>query len=402
MTPDKLTITIVSAIGGACLLSLLVALLVLANVDRLRRLLQIQPLQAPQPTLPGRYVLPYIQPGPLVEPVGPEPDNSTQRRSTYTRASSDEHLPPRNATPGPSNVPRTPPPAYDLTEAEEYGRFLRSVFRSPTPDLPLITIPDSPEGPIRALLPEPIDEAPVPSTTLDNQSIPATLRPGPIRLGTPAHLCPLPDSDSDSSEYGGNEPVAEREDDDPLNPHGADYEWPELEAIDRAILGPYRSQAWELRRVDIESRSRYEGPENRIRMAPHFYHQPFPLPDSPTYAAPHPRRVQKYRPPQYGAQPFAGQNSPDRQPGGSNNIPIDPPPDPPIQRTPTEHLQDAKDLADCKAECIRQMRQAIEDEEQAHDEHVRYWNLLNQNQGKGKEPDRGRQGAPPPPPDPNW
>ncbi|SJL15736.1 uncharacterized protein ARMOST_19241 [Armillaria ostoyae] len=42
----------------------------------------------------------------------------------------------------------------------------------------------------------------------------------------------------------------------------------------------------------------------------------------------------------------------------------------------------------------------LENEERSHDEHIRYWNLPNQNQAKG--PTRGRQGAPPPPPDPNW
>ncbi|SJK98253.1 uncharacterized protein ARMOST_01514 [Armillaria ostoyae] len=272
MTPDELTITIISAIGGACLLSLLVALLVLANVDRLRRLLRIQPLQNPQPNLPAHYVIPYVQPGPFVEPMGRIHAPTPQRRTTYVHSSSDEQLPPRNATPSLSNVPRTPPPAYDPAEAEEYGRFLRTVFRSPTPDLPLITIPDSPEAPVRALLPESDNEALRPQTPLHNQPVHRPLPTGNIRIGTPAHLCPLPDSDNDSdsdsnpSDYGGNEPVAERDNDDPLNAHGLDFEWPELEAIDRAFLGPYRSQAWELRHIDVEQRSRFEGPENRIRM----------------------------------------------------------------------------------------------------------------------------------------
>ncbi|SJL15338.1 uncharacterized protein ARMOST_18831 [Armillaria ostoyae] len=504
MTPDELTITIVSAIGGACLLSLLVALLVLANVERLRRLLRIQPLQDPQPTLPAHYVVPYVQPGPHVEPVGPINTPDLQRRTTYVHTSSDEHLP-RNATPGPSNVPRTPPPAYDPTEAEEYGRFLRTVFRSPTPDLPLIMIPDSPEAPVHALLPEPNDKAPCPSTPICRQSIRTTLHTGGIRVGTPAHLCPLPDSDDeasasdDSSDYGGNEPVAEREDDDPLNPHGGDYEpgrsdestsrqeadmrdqkteygwegtsplpedpqsldseetrpsprafitidteqstiplqettsWmPAPEPPRSNALSPIYSSPWHWQRETgpismvppdfdhfnqdpetfgwaDEEEEEYTTLDHRdyqgYTSAPHNYYQLFPLPDSPTYAPPHPRCVQKYRPPQYSTQIFAGQNSPDRQPGGSNDIPVDPPvdviPDPPVQRTPAERLQEAKDLADRKAEHIRVMRQAIEDEENAHDEHVRYWNLPNQNQGKGKQPDRGRRGAPPPP-DPNW
>ncbi|SJL16417.1 uncharacterized protein ARMOST_19941 [Armillaria ostoyae] len=248
MTPDELTIVIVSAIGGACLLSLLFSIVILANIDRIRRLLRIE---TPPPTLPAHYVVPYVQPGPLMEPVGTIHAPAPQRRSTYRAPSSDDDLPlsPRNATPGLSNVPRTPPPAYNpADEAEEYGRFLRTVFRSPTPPLPLIMIPDSPEAPIRALLPESDNETPRTPSPLRRQRLSGTLHTGGVRIATPAHLCPLPesDSDSDSSDYGGNEPVAEREDDDPLNPHGHDYEWPELEAIDRAFLGPYRSQAWEL------------------------------------------------------------------------------------------------------------------------------------------------------------
>ncbi|SJL05192.1 uncharacterized protein ARMOST_08559 [Armillaria ostoyae] len=59
--------------------------------------------------------------------------------------------------------------------------------------------------------------------------------------------------------------------------------------------------------------------------------------------------------------------------GGSNDIPVDPKPD--TQPTPAERLQQAKELAKQKAEHIQQMRLAIEDEERAHDEHARYWNL---------------------------
>ncbi|SJL02939.1 uncharacterized protein ARMOST_06280 [Armillaria ostoyae] len=141
--------------------------------------------------------------------------------------------------------------------------------------------------------------------------------------------------------------------------------------------------------------------------APHFYHQPFLLSDSPTYAGNyqnhqthHPRRTQQYRPPQYGRFIMGAQDPPDPVPSRSNDIPEDPPVDPPIL-TPAERLQRAKDLADQKAERIQQMREALEAEEQAHDDHVQYWNLPNQNQRKGKEPDRRRHSAPPPP-DLNW
>ncbi|SJL08913.1 uncharacterized protein ARMOST_12287 [Armillaria ostoyae] len=212
MTPDELTIVIVGVIGDTCLLSLLFSLIVLANAERIRRILGIE---TPPPTLPAHYVVPYVQPGPLMEPVGTIHAPAPQRRSTYHATSSDEHLPPRNATPGPSNVPRTPPPAYNpADETEEYGRFLRTVFRSPTPPLPLITIPDSPEAPIRALIPEPDNETPRTPSPLRRQRLSGTLHTGGVRIATPAHLCPLPDSDnesnnSDSSDYGGNEPVTE-------------------------------------------------------------------------------------------------------------------------------------------------------------------------------------------------
>ncbi|SJL15523.1 uncharacterized protein ARMOST_19023 [Armillaria ostoyae] len=275
MTPDEISILVAGLIGGSALLSLFVALIVLTYADQLRRIFRIQPLAPVTPALPGHYVLPYLQPGPLVEPVGQIHAPTPQRRATFPAASSDDDLPvpPRNVTPGPSNVPRTPPPAYDPAETEEYGRFLRAIFRSPsTPELPLITIPDSPPAPTRALIPESDNPSQSSSTPFGRESIHRTLPPGRIEIGTPAHLCPLPDSDDESnsdsasSDYGGNEPVAERDDDDPLNPHGDDHEWPELDAVDRAFLGPYRSQAWELRRLDIEQRSRYEGPENRVRM----------------------------------------------------------------------------------------------------------------------------------------
>ncbi|PBK70863.1 hypothetical protein ARMSODRAFT_1017639 [Armillaria solidipes] len=149
MNPDELSISIITAIGGACLLSLLVALLVLANIERVEQIFRIQRHRPRPTTLPARYVIPYVEPRPLVERVDPE--QRTQRRVSYLQRTSDDI--PRNATPGPSNVPRTPPPAYNPA-AEDYGRYLRDRFRSPTPDLPLITIPDSPESATRVLDPE--------------------------------------------------------------------------------------------------------------------------------------------------------------------------------------------------------------------------------------------------------
>ncbi|PBK73756.1 hypothetical protein ARMSODRAFT_972138 [Armillaria solidipes] len=91
---------------------------------------------------------------------------------------------PTPAPRGPSNVPRTSPPAYDPTEAKDYG-----------------SDPD-PEDPEQIWVYQPR---------------PRTLPAGPIHvaLSPIPHLCPLPDSNSHSSDYGGNEPIAEREDDIP-------------------------------------------------------------------------------------------------------------------------------------------------------------------------------------------
>ncbi|SJL11306.1 uncharacterized protein ARMOST_14709 [Armillaria ostoyae] len=484
MTPDELTITIVSAIGGACLLSLLVALLVLANVERLRRLLRIQPLQDPQ-TLPAHYVVPYVQPGPLVEPVGQIHAPTPQRRATYPATSLDEHLPSCNATPGPSNVPRTPPPAYNhAQEAEEYGRFLRTVFRSPTPDLPLITIPDSPEAPVRTLLPESDTEAPRPQTPFHHQPLRNTLPPGSISFDNPTHLCPLPDSDddsnSDSSDYGGNESVAERENDDPLNAHGLDYEpgsseestssseadlrdqktddgWgntsPSHEDLPFPVSEEMRPSPRAYTQIDSEQNttplpeteygtpaqgptqssepsSTYYSPWHwqkeitQISMAPpdfdhfnqdpetfgwadedeemntaldqgdyrgytsapHFYHQPFPLPDSPTYAGNypnhpqnhHPQRIQQYRPPQYGQYIMGGQDPPSSVAGGSTK-PTDPP-----QPSNEERMQQARELLAIKDRCLAELRLELANQEAEREAHADLHRLSD----KGKKPDR--------------
>ncbi len=63
------------------------------------------------------------------------------------------------------------------------------------------------------------------------------------------------DSDSDKSERELNlfvDPDRQRRDSDPLNPHGGDYEWPELTNTDRAIFRPHQTAAWELRQQDFD------------------------------------------------------------------------------------------------------------------------------------------------------
>ncbi|SJK99898.1 uncharacterized protein ARMOST_03209 [Armillaria ostoyae] len=437
MNPNDITITITAAIGGACLLSLLTTLLVLAYTDRLHQLLCIRPIPR-TPTLPTRYVLPYVQPGPLMERVGPQPTYPPVRRATYHQNSSDE-FPPRNTTPGPSNVPRTPPPAYPAEDTEEYGRYLRAHYRTPSPDNPPPVHAPNPQHAhfenaqtqIRALVLKQAlrhsgNTSPIWIGSPDHEP-PAPLilhTASPVRIGTPAHLTAYPreDSDSDSSDYGGNEPVPKREDDDPLNAYGGDYEPGSSDGLtssSEATSTPWMSESrwastspsptqplfhdaeemlpWRPEYSPIETKwSTQPLPGNEYRMlAPEprpnseswlttyshwpspretaqtwmeppdfdnfyqdeetfggyttniygdnggytpalhqpFYTAPFPLPDSPNweYQRPtsfpiHPRRIQGYRPHQYGTHPFAGQGLPEltdnnEQEGGSNDPP---------------------------------------------------------------------------------
>ncbi len=53
---------------------------------------------------------------------------------------------------------------------------------------------------------------------------------------------------------------------DPFNWEGPDYEWNELEQIDRDILGPEAVEAWELRRADIEARTSWHHAGTREHM----------------------------------------------------------------------------------------------------------------------------------------
>ncbi|PBK66202.1 hypothetical protein ARMSODRAFT_1021792 [Armillaria solidipes] len=128
-------------------------------------------------------------------------------------------------------------------------------------------------------------------------------------------------------------------------------------------------------------------PQARYNFPPY----PFPLPDEPLQP-PHPRRVQKYRPPQYGTHPFVGQNSPinDEQPdqGGSNQ-----PPEP----TKEERLTAAKERSEEKQRAAEDLRRRYEATLEASKGHDMIWNFDRpDNKGKGKDPDRGR------PPVPEW
>ncbi len=54
---------------------------------------------------------------------------------------------------------------------------------------------------------------------------------------------------------------------DPFNWEGPNYEWNELEEIDREILGPERVEAWELRWADVEARTSRQHAGTREDMA---------------------------------------------------------------------------------------------------------------------------------------
>ncbi|SJL10875.1 uncharacterized protein ARMOST_14270 [Armillaria ostoyae] len=133
----------------------------------------------------------------------------------------------------------------------------------------------------------------------------------------------------------------------------------------------------------------------------HHIPNPQPLPDAPCRI----RQHSQYHGPRT-SHLIAGTND---EAGGSNNIETDPPVDPPVdpptdpsQPSNAERLQLAMELAERKAQRLEEIRQEVEEAEQAHDEHIRYYNLPLPNQSKGKDPERGRAGAPEPPPEPNW
>ncbi|SJL16886.1 uncharacterized protein ARMOST_20416 [Armillaria ostoyae] len=131
--------------------------------------------------------------------------------------------------------------------------------------------------------------------------------------------------------------------------------------------------------------------------APHFYHQPFPLPDSPTYANPfqsrppptQSRRIQQYRPPQYGQYQMGGQGPEDPIPGGSA-MPTDP-----AQPTNAERLEAARQqsLANRREyDLLKAQMEAAQAKMMTHDV---TWDFSQPpDPSKGKEPDRGRPDVP--------
>ncbi|SJL16393.1 uncharacterized protein ARMOST_19917 [Armillaria ostoyae] len=229
MNPDDLTITVTATIGGACLLSLLT---------------------------PS-----HLPPHPLCPSLRPtRTTHGTNGHATNLPPHPEGDLPPEFLRRVPAQEcdsraqqcsKNPPPPAYPTNEAEDYGRYLWAQFHIPPPNHPIPIHDPNPQRTdfentqtqiwalvLEQALQHPGNASPIQVGSPDHETPLVLHTAGPIHIGTPAHLAPYPDEDSnsDSSNYGGNEPVAEREDDDPLNAYGGDYEWPELGAIDQCVL----------------------------------------------------------------------------------------------------------------------------------------------------------------------
>ncbi|SJL15225.1 uncharacterized protein ARMOST_18711 [Armillaria ostoyae] len=131
---------------------------------------------------------------------------------------------------------------------------------------------------------------------------------------------------------------------------------------------------------------------------PDFYHQPFPLPDSPNYSGdypryppppPHPFRVQQYQPPRYGRNQFGGQGPDDPVPGTSTN------PEP-TQPSNEERLEAAHQQSHANRreyDVLKAQMEAAQAKMMTHDV---TWDFAQPPDPKGKEPERGR------PPVPNY
>ncbi len=291
MTPDlttSQTIGLATAIVSFCLTVFFTTLIVLTYGHRIRQYLRrrgllVQPRPQTPAHLPFHYVLPFQQPEPTrgqladlaprerqTETLGP----AQRRPTTYVASSSKELLQnrqepgPRNATPGPSNVPDTPTPtANDRNILARY----QWVHEHP----PAYSEPRVPQRPVVPNRPRPRMEHP---------------RPIPILVDNPFQGTPIELSDSDDSsevaverlpdapEYIDPLPFADEGEDteplirirrgsDPLNPHTLDYDWPNLSQVDREIFGPERVRAWELRQRDVDRRMEGRDRNSRTRQS---------------------------------------------------------------------------------------------------------------------------------------
>ncbi|SJL13333.1 uncharacterized protein ARMOST_16773 [Armillaria ostoyae] len=305
MTPDltqKELVGIVTTIVGLCLTSLFTALIVLTWREAILRYLYQHGLlvrprrrESPRP-FPLHYVLPYADSNATMDrPILEE--QRLQTRAPHTSNNSDElHPPPpqRNATPGPSNTRHTPsPPPSPASEEIDIGDLRARYENFPPPEYEPNDLPP-PERPLLPIRPRPLMEEPrAPAQRIfiqpptdpwpadessdeDGGFFGAVARRRDaervITITTDdendldALELPLPDDDGDDSILHLPPP---RRPDDPLNADGLDYEWPSLEDVDRDILGPERSLAWEIRRDDVEVRYNLAA-HNRVSMDAHL------------------------------------------------------------------------------------------------------------------------------------
>ncbi|SJL16147.1 uncharacterized protein ARMOST_19666 [Armillaria ostoyae] len=425
MTPDLTTqqlIGIVSTIVGTCLTSLLTTLIVLTWREQIveylyRHGILLRPRRRRQPPAPFplHYIVPYAHSRSTMDrPILEE--QRLQSRAPYPPNSSDEFPPraqaepPRNATPGPSNTRHTPSPPSSPAPEEANDRDLRAHYdRFPPPEYDPNDLPP----PERALIP------------LRPRPLLAALRAPPERIFIRAPTGQFPDGSSSESDGGFYGAVARRRDpervitittddennlnalelplpdddgddsvlhlppprrpDDPLNPDGLNYEWPALEDVDRQILGPERTLAWEIRRDDVETRYNLAA-HNCVPMDYYL---------ATTYGDELPRlgreavitaRIfeNRYKPSQYATHTFSGQGPDDEEEGG---------PSKPSDKTLAEEQRQAAEAAGKLLNRIAELEKELNDEEMRHRDHAAKWGLPFHLSNRGKDPDRRRQPA---------
>ncbi|KAK0224862.1 hypothetical protein EDD85DRAFT_959125 [Armillaria nabsnona] len=206
---------------------------------------------------------------------------------------------PQNATLGPSNIHRTPTPepeqapaTWDLWVTNPDDSWPETEAPVPNPKWPIglwtsateherfrtwnqpIAVLDTPHKP------ESFDPVPpyfVEVTLGAQRARPWILRtsfwtglpdrPGTIPFPVSEGILSPSSSGHNSDPFTNPDLIPRRTATDPFNPRGLDYEWNELEQIDRDILGPHRVNAWELRRVDVEARTLWPHEWTRENMA---------------------------------------------------------------------------------------------------------------------------------------
>ncbi|SJL08164.1 uncharacterized protein ARMOST_11527 [Armillaria ostoyae] len=308
MTPDLMQqqlIGIISAIVGTCLTSLFTTLVVLTWREQIleylyRHGILLRPRRRRQPPAPFplHYVLPYANSESTMDrPILEE--QCLQSHAPYPPNSSDEfpprpeaQPPQRNTTPGPSNTRHTPTPPSSPAPEEVNNRDLRACYDSfPPPEYdlppleqallpirpcPLMAAPGTPAQCI--FIRPPLGQFPTNESSDDSDggffgAVARRRNAGRLITITTddendldALELPLPDDDGDDSVLHLPPP---RRPDDPLNADGLDYEWPELAEVDRQILGPERSIAWDIQRNDVEVRYNLAA-HNRITMDEHL------------------------------------------------------------------------------------------------------------------------------------